>query len=70
MTALLPESRVARLLNVSRWTVMRLRKEGRLAYVMVGRTPKYREQDVLAYIESQREPVVVMAFPTRRRASR
>lgn len=62
---LFTESEVAKRLRVSVWTVMRLRKSGRIAFHRRGRAPLYLESDVHAYIRSCREAATVVSLPRR-----
>jgi len=50
MPTLLGKSVAAQILNCSTITVDRLRKSGKLKYLRVGDSVKFREEDILAYI--------------------
>lgn len=52
---LLFEEEVAELLGVSVDTVRRERKRGRLGFIKIGGRIRYAEDQVLAYLENQRE---------------
>ena len=58
MAELLTLDQVADKLQVSRRTVERLREQGRLRVVMVGRLVRVTERELEAYIASQRRRAV------------
>ena len=65
MTRLLNNEQAAELLNVSIYELKRLRNSRALAVVRVSRkTPRYRVEDVEAFIERRRVAAVWEAQPT------
>jgi excisionase family DNA binding protein len=54
MTVLLTPDDVAAQLQVSRRTVERLVKEGRLRPIRIGRLPRFEQREVDAYVASLR----------------
>lgn len=52
------EEDAAKFLGISQITMARIRKRGEVAFHRIGTRPRYRREDLEAYIESQRQPVV------------
>lgn len=53
-SVLVTEAEAQTLLRLSRRTLVRLRQEGKLAYVSIGRTVRYRRLDIEAFCEAHR----------------
>lgn len=71
---LLSESEAAEYLGVTELTLYRWRKRGLIACIMVGKSPRYTEQNVLDYLADREVPAVPIAEskskPVRRGSSR
>jgi len=53
----LTESEVARLLRVSKFTVQRLRKAGKIKFKLVGRRPRYTQAQVNEFLSASDSPL-------------
>lgn len=56
VSRLLQRSEVAETLGVSRRTLDRLTKAGKLPVVYIDRRPRYLAEDVIEFVESRRKP--------------
>jgi excisionase family DNA binding protein len=55
MTPLIPEPEAAERLHVCTKTLRRLRQQGKLHFVKIGREICYTEQDLADFVDSQRQ---------------
>lgn len=53
-SVLVTEAEAQTLLRLSRRTLVRLRREGKLAYISIGRTVRYKRLDLEAFCEENR----------------
>ena len=68
--ALLTELEAAEALQLSTRTLRTLRSEGRLSYVLIGRSVRYTMDDLTSFIEASRQDGQPCEKPTRRVTAR
>ena len=64
--ALLTEPQAAEALQVCTRTLRKARQEGRLTYVLIGRSVRYTMDDLSSFIEESRQDAQPCEKPTRR----
>lgn len=68
--ALLTEPQAAEALQLSTRTLRTLRSEGKLTYVLIGRSVRYTMDDLASFIEASRQDAQPCEKPTRRQSAR
>lgn len=68
--ALLTEPEAAEALRVCTRTLRKARQDGRLTYVLIGRSVRYTMEDLQSFIEASRQDAQPCEKPTRRVTAR